>query len=102
MRRIAAEPARGDAALDEIFSLLAAAYPREPVARAREALDRGGDARGTALEWLDVVLPHEVKLVLLPRLARSGERLASSARSADELRTALRSGVFDRKGTGRS
>jgi hypothetical protein len=96
LRRVATEPSRGDAVLDEIFSLLAAAYPREPVARAREALDRGGDARGTALEWLDVVLPHDVKVVLWPRIARSGERVTSKPRSADELRSALQSAVRDR------
>jgi hypothetical protein len=96
LRRVAAEPTRGEAALEEIFSLLSAAYPREPVARAREALERGGDARGTALEWLDVVLPGEVKAALWPRIARTGERVTSRPRSADELRSALRSGVFDR------
>jgi hypothetical protein len=93
---VAAEPSRGEAGLDEIFLLLAAAYPREPVERAREALERGGDARGTALEWLDVVLPVDVKLALWPRIARAGERVASAPRSADELRSALRSAVLDR------
>jgi hypothetical protein len=90
--RAAAEPPAGDdrAYLDVIFGLLAAAYPREPVQPARRALEQGGGARGVALEWLDVLLPHEVKLALWPRIIRSGERIASPPREADALRSALR------------
>jgi ATP:ADP antiporter, AAA family len=75
--------------LMDIFRLLAAAYPGEPMQPALRALERGGDARGTALEWLDVLLPHEVKAALWPRIVRSGERIAST-RDAEELRQALR------------
>jgi AAA family ATP:ADP antiporter len=75
--------------LMDIFRLLAAAYPGEPMQPALRALERGGDARGTALEWLDVLLPHEVKEALWPRIVRSGERIAST-RDAEELRQALR------------
>jgi hypothetical protein len=93
-RRAAEEsPAGGRASLEEIFALLEAAYPREPVRRALRALERGGDARGTALEWLDVVLPPDVKLALWPRIVRSGERIAPSARRPDELRDALAAGT---------
>jgi hypothetical protein len=93
--RAAAEPPSGDgrAELDVVFDLLAAAYPREPVHSALRALERGGAERGTALEWLDVRLPHEVKLALWPRIVRSGERIAATPRNADELRTALRHGL---------
>ena len=94
-RRVAAEPPSGDgrAELDVIFTLLAAAYPRQPIQPALRALERGVDERGTALEWLDVLLPHEVKLALWPRIVRSGERIASTPRNAEELRTALRHGL---------
>jgi hypothetical protein len=94
-RRVAAEPLSGDgrADLDVIFALLAAAYPRQPIQPALRALERGGNERGTALEWLDVFLPHEVKLALWPRIVRSGERIASTPRTAEELRTALRHGL---------
>jgi hypothetical protein len=93
--RAAAEPRSGDGRsdLEVIFGLLAAAYPREPIQPALRALERGGTDRGTALEWLDVLLPHEVKLALWPRIVRSGERIASPRRGADELRTALRDGL---------
>jgi hypothetical protein len=53
------------------------------------ALERGGEARGTALEWLDVLLPDEVKLALWPRIVRSGERVGSTPRDPDELRRKL-------------
>ncbi len=93
--RAAAEPPSGDgrAELEAIFALLAAAYPRQPIQSALRALERGGDERGTALEWLDVLLPHEVKLALWPRIVRIGERMASLPRDANELRTALRRGL---------
>jgi ATP:ADP antiporter, AAA family len=83
-------PGEDRADLDAVFALLAAAYPREPIQPALRALERGGTARGTALEWLDVLLPHEVKLALWPRIVRSGERIPSTLRDADALRTAVR------------
>lgn len=83
-------PGDGGAQLEVIFTLLAAAYPREPVQPAQRALDRGGNARGTALEWLDVLLPNDVKRALWPRIIRSGERIPSTLRDADALRTAVR------------
>lgn len=92
--RAAAEPPSADRRtyLNMIFGLLAAAYPREPIQAALRALERGGDERGTALEWLDVLLPQEVKLALWPRIVRSGERITPTPRNADELRSALRHG----------
>jgi hypothetical protein len=85
-------PRDGSRALEEIFGLLAAAYPREPIDAALGAIRRGGAARGTALEWLDVLLPTEVKLALWPRLVRSDERIVPTPRGLDDLRRALVSG----------
>jgi ATP/ADP translocase len=87
----AAEEASGDdrAQLQDVFALLSAAYPGEPILPALHALERGGTARGTALEWLDVLLPHEVKRALWPRIVRSGERIPATARDANALRTAV-------------
>jgi hypothetical protein len=91
-RRAAEEGPRGDARahLEEVFCFLAAAYPREPIQAALRALGGGGNARGTALEWLDVLLPNDVKAAIWPRVARSGERVVSRPRDAEELRRALR------------
>jgi hypothetical protein len=100
--RAAEEPPSGDgrAHLEVIFALLAAAYPREPVQPALRALDRGGDARGTALEWLDVLLPSEVKRTVWPRIIRSGERIPATLRDADALRRALRAELTPAPGGG--
>ncbi|HYG68585.1 MAG TPA: hypothetical protein VD838_13030 [Anaeromyxobacteraceae bacterium] len=87
-----------DAQLTDVFRLLAAAYPGEPIQPAFRALERGGDARGTALEWLDVLLPSEVKAALWPRIVRSGERIGTSPRPAEELREALRTSHDARRG----
>jgi hypothetical protein len=91
-RRAALEPSRGEprAELEEIFSLLGAAWPGEPLLRSLRALERGGEARGTALEWLDVLLPHDVKAALWPRIVRRGERIAGTPRDRAELRERLR------------
>jgi hypothetical protein len=87
--RGAAEDGDG-AALADVFRLLAAAYPDEPVQAAFRALGRGQEERGTALEWLDVVLPREVKAALWPRIATTGPRAVSRPRGVEELRRALR------------
>jgi hypothetical protein len=85
-----AAPGDGRGHLDAVFALLAAAYPGEPVQTALRALGRGGNARGTALEWLDVLLPHDVKRALWPRIIREGERVPATLRDRDALRRALR------------
>lgn len=76
------------AVLDEVFSLLAAAFPREPVQAAFRALDRDEGLRGTALEWLDVALPREVKEAVWPLFVRRDEQIAKT-RDATELRRVL-------------
>jgi hypothetical protein len=75
--------------LEEIFTLLAAAYPNEPIQRAYRALAHEGQLRGTALEWLDTILPHELKSALWPRIAPQEEISRSRRRSAEELRRHL-------------
>jgi len=75
-------------ALEETFSLLAAALPDEPVLPALHALDMEAVSRGTALEWLDVALPRDVKAAIWPLLDHVDEHLAKT-RDATELRGIL-------------
>ncbi len=79
------EPTDGDDRLETLFSLLSAAYPTEPIQAAYYGLLRGGELRGTALEWLDALLPRDVKVALWPRLVRVGEGLRRTTRSLGEL-----------------
>ncbi len=89
---IAAREARsaGDSPrhLEHVFTLLATAMDREAMGIAQRAL-RADDQRirGTALEYLDHVLPAEVKGPLWPHLG-SGPLMASG-RSRDDLRDTL-------------
>lgn len=75
--------------LEEVFFLLAAAFPQEPMDAAFRSLRRGGRTRGTALEWLSVLLPHDVKTALWPAILQEEEGVASSPRGAAELRRAM-------------
>jgi ATP:ADP antiporter, AAA family len=75
--------------LEQVFTLLAAAYPGEPIQRAYRALALEGQLRGTALEWLDTLLPHPLKAVLWPRIAPQEEVSRSRRRNAEELRRHL-------------
>ena len=97
------ELARGSAAderrLEHVFTLLALVVPREPVQIAYRALrsqDRG--MRGTALEYLENVLPDDVRGVLWPQLdvhvhehrrRAPDEVMAELLQSSDQLRTPL-------------
>ncbi|MCC7539976.1 MAG: hypothetical protein IT379_27395 [Deltaproteobacteria bacterium] len=81
---------------EEIFELLAAAYPKEPVRAASRALARADEHRGIALEWLDVLLPHDVKAVVWPVLVTDGggpsaHGAREGARTVEELRKLLES-----------
>jgi hypothetical protein len=77
-----------------VLLLLAVAYDREPMRMAHRALRAAdGPLRGTAIEYLDVVLPSEVRDKLFPHLdlakkpAQSGKAPAELARElmrADE------------------
>jgi ATP:ADP antiporter, AAA family len=64
-----AAPLAADRRLDHVFTLLALALDRDALTAALHAL-RLGDARlrGTALEWLDNVLPEELRTALWPHL----------------------------------
>jgi hypothetical protein len=74
--------------LEHVFHLLSLVLEREPLEVALLAL-RGADAglRGTALEYLDQVLPGPLKSRLAPHLGE--RRPADHRRPAEELRDAL-------------
>ena len=75
--------------LEHVFSLLALRLEREPLSTCLWAL-RYGDTglRGTALEYLDNVLPEPLKQKLWPRMG-GGPVASSTGRSADEIRDDL-------------
>ncbi len=73
-----------------MFTLLALALPREPLRIAFRALHTGdASLRGTALEYMESVLPVEVRAVLMPLLEPEGRR-PSPPRSRDEVLEDLR------------
>jgi hypothetical protein len=75
--------------LEHVFALLGLFLDREPLEIARRALDAADRAlRGTALEYLDNVLPPSVREGLWPHLA-SGRQPGPSGRSVDEVRDDL-------------
>jgi hypothetical protein len=86
--RAAAEAGESSRHLDHVFTLLSAVLDRDALDVARRAL-RSGDAqlRGTALEYLDNVVPPAVRAPLWPHLG--APRPASSGRSAEEVRDDL-------------
>ena len=88
LREIALGPGSGRG-LDHVFSILSLSLDREPLQIALRAL-RTGDAalRGTALEYLENVLPPLVRKGLWPHLGGSGHA-APSGRSLDEIRDDL-------------
>jgi len=75
--------------LDHVFTLLSLALDRGAIEIARRALRSGDEAlRGTALEYLDNVLPAAVRDPLWPQLQAPAHRVRSG-RSPDELRDVL-------------
>jgi ATP:ADP antiporter, AAA family len=81
--------AGGKVALDHVFALLSLVLETEPVLISLQAL-RGGNKnlRGTALEYLDNVLPRPVRDALWPRLG-AAVRVAGSARASQEVEREL-------------
>jgi hypothetical protein len=82
-----------DLTLDHVFTLLSLALDREAIRLSRLALDqRDAKLRGTALEYLDNVLPDGIRRALWRRLARGAPAPASrrgSAELLDELRRSM-------------
>jgi hypothetical protein len=87
LREIASDT--GTTRLEQVFLILALALEREPLETALRALRIDDPAlRGTALEYLDNVLPEPVKKALWPRLSVA-ERPRSSGRSTEQIRDDL-------------
>ncbi|HWX23579.1 MAG TPA: Npt1/Npt2 family nucleotide transporter, partial [Vicinamibacteria bacterium] len=79
----------GGRGLDHVFSILSLTFEREPLVTALRALRAGDeDLRGTALEYLDNVLPEPIRVGLWP-LVGSPERVAPSGRSTEQIRDDL-------------
>jgi hypothetical protein len=78
--------------LGHVFNLLSLAFEGEPLDVAHLAL-RGDDPglRGTALEYLDHVLPEPVKARLRPHLGRVGASSAATRRPEEVRASLLRS-----------
>jgi HEAT repeat protein len=78
-RELGAPDAAGDpASLDHVFALLSLVLEAEPVLISLQALrGESADLRGTALEYLENVLPRPVHDALWPRLGVRGHGPAS-------------------------
>jgi len=87
--REAAHAGESQRQLDHVFTLLALALDRGAIEIARRALRSGDEAlRGTALEYLDNVLPAAVRDPLWPHLGAPVRR-SRTGRTPDELRDDL-------------
>jgi hypothetical protein len=88
-RELAAEAAEGDAQLDHVFVLLSLVGQREPLRVSRWALREGGEPRirGTALEYLEQILPEGVRRKLLQRLG--ADAVARPLRARNEIEDEL-------------
>ncbi len=87
-REIEGMGARGGSRLEHVFAILSLALEREPIEIALRAL-RGRDPtlRGTALEYLDHVLPPGIREALWPRLGLAAAPPAR--RPVDDVRDEL-------------
>jgi hypothetical protein len=75
---------RGGRGLEHVFTLLSLVLPREPLRVAYRALQTEDEAfRGTALEYLESVLPPRIRASLWPRLDH--EQPAPVARRREDL-----------------
>ena len=80
--------ARGGRVIEHVFTLLALGLDREPLSTCVWALRYGDpDLRGTALEYLDNILPAPLRQKLWPHLGE--ERPAARGRSTQEIREDL-------------
>jgi ATP:ADP antiporter, AAA family len=77
---------RTSRSLQHVFSILALVFEREPMRRALTALSGDDEIlRGTALEYLDEVLPSDVKAALWPYVtSRKGKEKTRPSENASE------------------
>jgi hypothetical protein len=81
--------ARADRSLEHVFVLLSLALPREPLRVAFRGLHTGDRIlRGTALEYLESVLPSDVRVRLWPFIEERGTP-ARAARPREEILESL-------------
>ncbi len=89
-----------DESLEHVFTLLAVAHEREPVASALAGLSSSDESlRGTALELLESLLPASLRRLLWPRLHATSvprEQTRSREQIADELLRTTTGQVLDR------
>jgi hypothetical protein len=88
-RELAGRPHGEGETREHVFNLLTLALEREPARIVARALDGGDDyVRGTALEYLQTVLPPALFAALEPRVAGAAKR-PSAARAASDVRADL-------------
>jgi hypothetical protein len=84
--------ARADRSLEHVFTLLSLALPQEPLRMARQGLHSSDEQlRGTALEYLESVLPEEIRESLWPYL-EDNRKQRTPARTREEIVADLVSG----------
>ncbi|HET9156730.1 MAG TPA: hypothetical protein VFN91_08695, partial [Myxococcaceae bacterium] len=80
---------RANRSLEHVFTLLSLTLPKQPLVVAFRGLHTGDEGlRGTALEYLEVVLPESVRVSLWPFL-EEGRGPRPPARPRAEILTAL-------------
>ena len=78
--------ARSDRSLEHVFTVLSLILPSEPLKIAYHGLHtEDAELRGTALEYLESVLPEQLRESLWPFLEESGERGPHRERSRKEV-----------------
>jgi len=81
----------GNRSLQHVFTILCLSLDIDEVERALRALGTNDtQLRGTALEYLENVIPGDLKPVLWPRLTDQRAALTRSMRSRRELATELK------------
>jgi hypothetical protein len=81
---------RANRSLEHVFTLLSLVLPRDPLRIAFRGLHAGDPGlRGTALEYLESVLPSAVRVSLWPFLEPMGLPHPTSGRSREEILAAL-------------
>jgi hypothetical protein len=100
LRELRGSPPSGEAAtLDHVFGLLALVLETEPVLISLQALRaHDSDLRGTALEYLDNVLPRAIHDALWPRLGAPA-RAEAPRRAPQEVESELLRSVTDMDAT---